>query len=127
MTTKKLMPLFAIVIAVVLAGITSGFKEPRSDLFAFQYSPPSSDPSPYSEANVKDTGNWIFTTTPAGCNDKDEEACLLQVTEDYVDLSGPQPRLESSINIETDVELENGTHFVISIDDMNGEFTNRSH
>lgn len=88
MNIKKIMPLFAIAIAVMLAVGTSGFinKADKSlAMHTFEYTAPSGS---FAQADVEDPANWQYTTLATRCNDDDVKACRIFVTDDDVVSSG---------------------------------------
>lgn len=82
-------------------------------------------PMPASKADVENLNNWKHGTNPElDCNNFNQVACVLNVSESYVDDSGPSLKIDPSINL-TAIEISNYA-FVSSIADNDGEFINRS-
>lgn len=101
MNLKKMFPVFAIALGLVLAMATSGFKEePMKQnnlvMHTFEYTAPGGS---YSQANVQDETNWVYTASTARCNDQKEKACRIFVTDDDVTQSGSSYVLNSGFGI----------------------------
>jgi hypothetical protein len=104
MQLKKMMPVFAIAMGLVLAMATSAFKEgPKDkngfDLFTFKYNPPENQTNPYAPEFVQDESNWEYTTDDSHCSNDDVKACRIFVPAEFVN---PDNSLNSSIDIVAD-------------------------
>jgi hypothetical protein len=90
MQIRKMIPVFAIAMGLVLALATSGFRQGPKDqnklgMHTFEYTAPSGS---YSQLNVQNEANWVYTSSTSRCNDQDVKACRIFVTDDDVTTSG---------------------------------------
>jgi hypothetical protein len=127
MFTKKIIPLFAIAMGLVLAMATSAFKETpqkingvNTYLFEFDSS------QPYDVAHVEDKSNWDLNQSAAECDQTDEEACTIRVPEADVDNPGPSATLKSSFSISATTNSTTGTAYVSSLSDMSAQRINKT-
>jgi len=127
MQLKKMMPVFAIAIGLVLAVATSGFKEGSKDkngvnMYLFEYD----NSQPYDITHVQDKGNWDLNQNAAECDQTNEEACTISVPESDVDNPGPSATLKSSFSITAATNSTTGTAYVSSLSDASAQEFNRT-
>lgn len=126
MKIKKIIPLFAIAIGLVLAVAASGFREETKtdpDLYSFEFLAPGG--TDFSDDAVMDVSNWHFTSNDDPCNGL-VKACKITVTGGYKTGSNPATyALSSSINIQA-AENGSGVARVTAIADQNGSYSNKN-
>lgn len=95
-TIVKSLPLMAAVLSVGLAIASTSYSKEKGqkyDTYTFQYT------GDFSQSSVQSIASWHFVSTPPGCSGSDM-ACSLTVPEEYVDNTGTEPVLKSTINIQ---------------------------
>jgi hypothetical protein len=96
--SSKFLTVLAIMGGTVLAGLTSGFTTAKDPDFIFAYQP--LNPNDYSAQSVQDLSNWVAVDVPEDCNGSNK-ACSIETPSTYVDDSGLEPELESTISLQT--------------------------
>lgn len=82
----------------------------------------------FSEAAVTNPDNWSQSTVkPEDCSDDDEVACAIRVSEDFVDETGLEPKLDASIALQALQFGSSGRHYIsgsanASMDIINNAF-----
>ncbi|MGN6804011.1 MAG: DUF6520 family protein [Ginsengibacter sp.] len=127
MKVKKIMPVFAIALGLVLALATSAFKQaPKDqngvDTYLFEYD----ISQPYDVSHVQDKANWDLNQNAAGCDQTNQEACTIRVPESDVDNPGPSATLKSSFSITAATNSSTGTAYVSSLSDMSAQKFNKT-
>lgn len=124
---KKLMfGLAALVMAFGLVFSVSAFKKkadaPLSTSSTFFYN----GPLPATQAEVEKPENWKFDNDAAACDDEPEMACSITVNDTYVDKSGAEPVLQSSIALQAQEHASLAAAFVVGSADNSMQIINRS-
>lgn len=112
---KFIIPLFVIITTVVVVGLSAFKKENNvkpaktTDLYVFEYH------GNYTTGSVETLSNWTYVGKNAAlCNDIDEKACKVAVTEEYID----DPLNPSSLqNVTITASTGSGTQYVTAISD----------
>ncbi|WP_316740708.1 hypothetical protein [Pedobacter antarcticus] len=112
---------------VAVLGLTFAFKpfskakesEKRAS-YTFEYTGTS-----YSQPEVQDLNNWSYTSNNDLCAGMAEVPCRIQVSEDYVNESGSEPKLKPNINISAAKSAAHESYFVNTIADATGVISNR--
>jgi len=97
---------------MTLAGLTSGFTTAKDPDYIFAYQP--LNPNDYSEQSVQDLSNWVAVDAPEDCNGSDK-ACSIETPNTYVDESGIEPQLESTISLQTASDPITGLTRIIDV------------
>jgi hypothetical protein len=124
----KLLPALAFVAGAILAIGTSSFKtvlggEPDGK-YTFKYNPPTLNP--YSAANVGDLSLWSYDANASGCDDENEAACTIRVTDASVDNASSAPTLKSNFVISVLEGPVEDVNYVSSTSDGLAEIINRT-
>ncbi len=125
MNIKKIIPLFAMALGLVLALGTVAFNVHtptdvnNAPMYTFQYD----QSKPLDVTSVETNSNWHVVFEPVDCNDIDEAACTITVPQSAVDNPGQSATLKASFNI-TALESAPGIAYVDAL--SSGLATNRS-
>lgn len=117
---KSILVLAAVTIAISIFAFTT--KQNTVTRYSFKFN----SALPYTEANVENPANWSLASGSKSCDAVDEKACSMEVDGAYVNTSGSQPVLNSSINIQSDVDATHNTAYVTSTADQDAVITNKS-
>lgn len=80
----------------------------------------------YTEAEVKKLSNWIHDEDEeANCNDQNVRACAIRVSPAFVDETGPEPELESTITLTASPHV-GGSYYVSGSADTQMKAINKS-
>ena len=120
-TVKKVSKgLMAAALGLVLVFGASAFKEDSKRVqYTFKYTAANK-----SKAQVETLSNWTYEPNAAGCNEVQQEACIIHVDEAYVNTSGT-PTLDPSLNLAA-TALNSSLAFVSSSDDDTMRIENRT-
>jgi len=127
MNLKKMFPVFAIVIGLVLALATSGFKEGPNKINGFTTYLFEFDASqPYDVSHVQDKANWDLNQNAGECDETPEAACTIRVPESDVDNPGTSATLKSAFSITAAMNSTTSTAYVTSLSDGLAQIFNKS-
>ncbi len=127
MNLKKMFPVFAIAIGLVLAVATSGFKEGVKKInglttYLFEYD----SSQPFDITHVQDKGNWDLNQNAGECDETNQAACTIRVPESDVDNPGSTATLKSSFSITAAMNSGTSTAYVSSLSDASAQIFNKS-
>ena len=112
--------LMAAALGLVLVFGGSAFKaDSKRVQYTFRYN--SSDKS---QAEVEKESNWIYSPSSAGCNQVQQEACIIHVDQSFVNTSGT-PTLDPSLNLLA-TPYTSTQAYVTSSDDGDMDIENRT-
>ncbi|QPH38651.1 hypothetical protein [Pedobacter endophyticus] len=120
-TVKKVSKgLMAAALGLVLVFGGSAFKaDSKRVQYTFKYNSANK-----SKAQVETLSNWIYDPSAAGCNEVQQEACIIHVDQAYVNTSGT-PTLDPSLNLVA-TAFNSSRAYVSSSDDDTMEIENRT-
>ncbi|MFC3560194.1 hypothetical protein [Pedobacter jamesrossensis] len=105
-------------LALVISG--SAFKaDSKRVQYTFRY-----DGANKSKAQVETLSNWIYDPSAAGCDEVQQEACIIHVDQAFVNTSGT-PTLDPSLNLVA-TPYTSTRAYVSSSDDENMDIENRT-
>lgn len=82
--------------------------------------------SEYTKAEVEKPSNWIHDESEeANCNNQNVRACAIRVSPGYVDVTGPEPELESTISL-TASPHAGGSYYISGSADTQMKAINKS-
>lgn len=94
-------------LVIVFTGSAFKTEKVKTDSYTFYYNGPALD-----KTNVENESNWVYDNDDLVCNETNQRACTIQVSESFVNTTLATPTLKSITNLGAEVHVPSGTAFI---------------